>query len=400
MNTGRMPDLNQDIPPVPQDAQPTPAPAVADRLTVRIQDMAFGGEGVARVGSFVLFVPFTAPGEEVDIEVTEVKKSFGRAKLLGVRTASPDRVTPVCRVFGLCGGCQYQHLAYPAQLAIKHKQISDLFRRIGKLADARIDPVVPCPRPYGYRNRIMVRSQWNKLTQSLVIGYLRHDCGLVVDVHECPIAEPAISDQIRHVRSHPPAKGGLKVVLRSPPEGWEVPDHSFFQNNFHLLPGLVDTVRARLQDSGLRHLVDAYCGVGFFGIELAGLVESFAGIEYDRPAVAAARKNAARRGIRNGQFLEGTVEELLPDVLKQFDPDRTALIMDPPRRGAPRPTLDFILSQRPAQILYVSCHPATLARDLEILCADGAYHLQRVVPLDMFPQTQHVECVADLRRGT
>ena len=374
--------------------------AIGQRLTLTVSDIAFGGEGVARAGSFVVFIPFVALGEEVEVELTEVKKQFGRAQLLRVIQPSPDRVTPQCRYFGECGGCQYQHIAYDAQLRLKHKQITDLFQRIGGFPAAVIEPVVPCPQPYGYRNRIMIRSQWNKPEQRLNIGYIRHNDRLVVDIDECQIAEPALNEQIRHVRANPPPKGGLKVVLRVSPEGWEVPRDSFFQNNFFLLPRLVETVRERLRDSGARHLVDAYCGVGFFSVEMADLVESFAGVEIDMPAIKAARKNAADRGRANGEFLAGRTEDLLPQLLAKFHADRTSIILDPPRTGCPPESLQLLREVRPAQIIYVSCHPATLARDLQLLCADGVYRLAKVVPLDMFPQTQHVECVADLRLNT
>ena len=374
--------------------------AIGQRLTLTVSDIAFGGEGVARAGSFVVFIPFVALGEEVEVELTEVKKQFGRAQLLRVIQPSPERVTPQCRYFGECGGCQYQHIAYDAQLRLKHKQITDLFQRIGGFPAAVIEPVVPCPQPYGYRNRIMIRSQWNKPEQRLNIGYIRHNDRLVVDIDECQIAEPALNEQIRHVRANPPPKGGLKVVLRVSPEGWEVPRDSFFQNNFFLLPRLVETVRERLRDSGARHLVDAYCGVGFFSVEMADLVESFAGVEIDMPAIKAARKNAADRGRANGEFLAGRTEDLLPQLLAKFHADRTSIILDPPRTGCPPESLQLLREVRPAQIIYVSCHPATLARDLQLLCADGVYRLAKVVPLDMFPQTQHVECVADLRLNT
>ncbi len=377
-----------------------PSFAIGQRLTLTVSDIAFGGEGVARAGSFVVFIPFVALGEEVEVELTEVKKQFGRAQLLRVIQPSPDRVTPQCRYFGECGGCQYQHIAYDAQLRLKHKQITDLFQRIGGFPAAVIEPVVPCPQPYGYRNRIMIRSQWNKPEQRLNIGYIRHNDRLVVDIDECQIAEPALNEQIRHVRANPPPKGGLKVVLRVSPEGWEVPRDSFFQNNFFLLPRLVETVRERLRDSGARHLVDAYCGVGFFSVEMADLVESFAGVEIDMPAIKAARKNAADRGRANGEFLAGRTEDLLPQLLAKFHADRTSIILDPPRTGCPPESLQLLREVRPAQIIYVSCHPATLARDLQLLCADGVYRLAKVVPLDMFPQTQHVECVADLRLNT
>jgi len=145
--------------------------------------------------------------------------------------------------------------------------------------------------------------------------------------------------------------------------------------------------------------------VGYFGIEAASAVESFVGVEYDKLAIAAARQNAAARGITNGEFIAAQVEDVLPELLQKFSvladghqKNNTAVILDPPRKGCWPQTLELLRQTRPAQVIYVSCHPATMARDLNILCADGVFELQRVQPLDMFPQTQHVECVADLRR--
>jgi 23S rRNA (uracil1939-C5)-methyltransferase len=395
-----------------------------DRLTLTIHDVAFGGEGVGRIrvpgdgndvpgtrsapaethntrtaspDTFVVFVPFVLTGETVEVEVTEVKRNFARARLRRVVQPSPERAEPACRYFGQCGGCQYQHVDYAVQLRLKHKQVADLFQRIGGFDPALVAPVIPCPQPYGYRNRIMIRSQWNKPEQKLNIGFVRWDGGLVEDIEECRIAEPVLNEEIRRVRAHPPPKGGIKVVLRVPPENWDVPPDSFFQNNFFLLPKLVETVRGFLHASGARHLVDLYCGVGFFGIELAESVESFVGVEYDQRAIQAARRNATARNIGNGGFLASEVETVLPDILKQFPPALTTVVLDPPRKGCPPQTLQLLRASSPAQVIYVSCHPATMARDLNILCGNGVFELARVQPLDMFPQTQHVECVADLR---
>ncbi len=371
---------------------------LGDKINLTIHDLAFGGEGVGRVDEFVVFVPFVITGETVEAEITEVKKNFARAKLLRVVTPSPERVAPECRYFGACGGCQYQHIGYAAQLRFKHKQIADLFERVGKISPDKIQPVLPCPSPYGYRNRIMIRSQWNGPAKKLVVGFIGTNNKFVEDITECKIAEPALNGQITHVRANPPQKGGIKVVLRVQPDGWEVPPDSFFQNNFFLLPKLVETVRGFLQAGGARHLIDLYCGVGFFGIEAAGVVDSFVGVEYDRLAIAAARKNAASRKINNGEFVAAKVEAVLPELLQKFSAEKTAVILDPPRKGCWPETLELLRQTRPAQVIYVSCHPATMARDLNILCADGVFELARVQPLDMFPQTQHAECVADLRR--
>lgn len=373
-----------------------PALRTGQRCVVRIEDIAFGGEGVGRVDGFVVFVPFVLVGETVELELTEVKKNFARGRLVRVVEASPERVAPRCRYFGDCGGCQYQHVAYAAQLRIKHQQVASLFQRFGGFDPAVVAPVVPCPQPYGYRNRIMVRSQWDKVRQALNLGFVRHDNRLVVDVEECPIAEPALNAQLRQVRAQPPPKGGLKVVLRAAPEGWEVPPDSFFQNNFFLLPRLVEVARDFLRRAGTRHLVDAYCGVGFFALELADAVDRYVGIEYDQRAIAAARRNAAAHGRVHGEFIAGRTEEWLAGAGETVAAGTTVLV-DPPRKGCSPRVLELLRQLRPAQVILVSCHPATLARDLNALGREGVFDLVSVVPLDMFPQTQHIECVADAR---
>jgi len=373
------------------------APLLGDKLTLTVSDIAFGGEGVAREKDFVYFVPWVGLGEVVEAEVTEVKKQFARTRLLRVVQPSTERVTPQCRYFGECGGCQYQHLAYKEQLRLKHKQVRDLFQRIGGLDPALVAEVVPCPNPYGYRNRIMIRSQWDKFKQGLNLGFIRAADRLVEDIEKCEIAEPGINEQITRVRAHPPPKGGLKVVLRIAPEGWEVPPDSFFQNNLFLIPRLVEVARQSLRDSGARHLIDVYCGVGFFSIELADMVESFVGVEYDRLAIKAARRNAITHHRANGEFMAGKAEDLLPGMLTKLPPDRTAVLLDPPRKGCHNEMLELLRQVRPRQVIYVSCQPATMARDLNVLCRDGVFKIAQVIPLDMFPQTAHVECVADLR---
>ena len=343
--------------------------AVGARVHVRIRDVAFGGEGVGNViasetpapktaeepsasgGELVIFTNFTAVGEEVEVEITEVKRNFARGKLVRVLKPSAARVTPECPYFGTCGGCQYQHLSYETQLALKHKQVGDLLERVGKIRREVVRPVVPCPQPYAYRNRIMIRSQWNKPEQKLNIGYLRWDCGLVVDIDKCPIAEPGLNEEILRVRANPPPKGGIKVVLRIPPEEWDVPPDSFFQNNFFLLPKLVETARAALLAGGARYLVDVYCGVGFFGISLGDVVEKFVGVEIDKPAIKAARNNLMRHQRANGEFVLGDAQVLLPGLLQKYPAAETAVILDPPRVGVPRSAIDQLREIRPKQVI-------------------------------------------------
>lgn len=369
---------------------------IGQTLELTIDDMAFGGEGVGRVDGFVVFVPFVITGETVRVEITKCKKDFARGIPLEVLEPSPDRVEPRCKHFGACGGCQYQHIDYPAQVAIKQAQVRNLLQRLGGFAPEIVRDLVPCPAPFNYRNRIMVRRQWNKPEQRAVYGFLRWDSRLVVDLGRCEIAEEALNEQLVGVRENPPPRNLQKVVLRMMPDDWELHHDSFFQNNFHLLPQLIDTVRERLRDAGTKFLVDAYCGIGFFSLSLADQVEAFVGIDIDRQCIEPAKANLAARGVENGEFIKGKTEEHMDALLERFPATDTTLILDPPRKGCHREGLEMLARAQPAQVVYVSCHPATLARDLKWLGENG-YELKSVMPLDMFPQTQHVECVADLR---
>jgi tRNA/tmRNA/rRNA uracil-C5-methylase (TrmA/RlmC/RlmD family) len=371
---------------------------VGDQLEIEIADMAFGGDGVGKVDGFVVFVPFVIVGELVLVEITERKSDFARARLLQVITPSPDRVDPKCQYFGECGGCQYQHIDYEAQGRIKLEQVRNLFVRVGGFAPEVVGELIPCPAPYGYRNRIMIRRQWDKFQQKAIYGFLRAGSRLVVDLERCEIAEEALNEQLQQVREDPPPRNMQKVVLRMMPDDWELHRDSFFQNNFTLLPKLVETVRGRLADAGTKFLVDAYCGIGFFSLSMADLVEGFVGIDIDKQCILPARKNLAERGIENGEFIQGKTEEQMDALLERFPAEDTTLILDPPRKGVHKEGLEMLANANPRQVIYVSCHPATLARDLKWLCEQG-YELKSVTALDMFPQTQHVECVADLRRS-
>mgnify|MGYP001220958995 CR=1 FL=1 len=373
-------------------------PCVGDVLEVEISDMAFGGDGVGRVDGFVIFAPFVITGETVRVEIIERKKDFARAKLLEVLTPAPERTSPECTHFGICGGCQYQHIEYTAQTQIKLSQIRSLFERVGGFSGAVVGNLVPCPTPYNYRNRIMVRRQWNKPKQKAVYGFLHHDSRLVVDMDRCEIAEESLNEQLIQLRENPPPRNMQKIVLRIMPDDWEMHRDSFFQNNFHLLPELVEIVRNKLMDAGTRHLVDAYCGIGFFSLSLADSVESFVGVDIDKQCILPARRNMELRDIANGEFILGKTEEHMDALLAKFTAPNTTVILDPPRKGCHQNGLQMLADAAPAQVIYVSCHPATLARDLKWLCTEGGYELAGVTPLDMFPQTQHVECVADLRR--
>ena len=217
---------------------------IGDRLDLTIDDIAFGGEGVGRVDDFVVFVPFVLVGEMVEAEITEVKKNFARAKLLRVdTTVAGARRAGMPLLRRNAAAASISTLITRRSCGLSTSRLRICSSGSGKFPADKVAPVIPCPQPYGYRNRIMIRSQWNRPEQKLNIGFIRADNNLVEDIEECKIAEPALNEQIKQVRANPPPKGGIKVVLRMPPENWDVPPDSFFQNNFFLLPKLVETVR-------------------------------------------------------------------------------------------------------------------------------------------------------------
>tara|TARA_B100000482_G_scaffold13584_1_gene9521 strand:- start:172 stop:1383 length:1212 start_codon:yes stop_codon:yes gene_type:complete len=372
-------------------------PEVGQIVKIKIDNIAFGGEGVGRVEDFVVFVPLVIEGEEVEAKIIEVKKSFARGELVKIIKPSKIRINAECEYFGDCGGCQYQHISYDEQLKIKQKQITDLFNRIGGFSQDKVAPVIACPQTFNYRNRILIRSQWNGKAKKLLVGFRKRNSHWVVEINDCKIAEPALNKQIPEVRENPPKRGGIKINLRVTPEDWSVPDHSFFQTNFFILPKMVDQVRKIFKSNDSEYLIDTYCGVGFFAIELANLTKRFVGVESDKLAIKAAQENSIKFGATNGEFIDGRTEDLLPELLKKFSPNKTSVILDPPRKGCAPSAIEQLRKVKPSQIIYISCHPATLARDLNILCSEGVYKLERVYPIDMFPHTQHIECITDLR---
>jgi tRNA/tmRNA/rRNA uracil-C5-methylase (TrmA/RlmC/RlmD family) len=388
--------LNESIEPTEKTEKNT-RPEVGQIVKIKIDNIAFGGEGVGRIEDFVVFVPLVIEGEEVETKIIEVKKSFARGELVKIIKPSKIRINAECEYFGDCGGCQYQHITYDEQLKIKQKQIIDLFNRIGGFSQDKVAPVIACPQTFNYRNRILIRSQWNGKAKKLLVGFRKRNSHWVVEINDCKIAEPALNKQIPEVRENPPKRGGIKINLRVTPEDWSVPDHSFFQTNFFILPKMVDQVRKIFKSNDSEYLIDTYCGVGFFAIELANLTKRFVGVESDKLAIKAAQENSIKFGASNGEFIDGRTEDLLPELLKKFSPNKTSVILDPPRKGCAPSAIEQLRKVKPSQIIYISCHPATLARDLNILCSEGVYKLERVYPIDMFPHTQHIECITDLR---
>ena len=351
-----------------------------EQLVLQIEDIAFGGKGVARHEGRVIFIPFTAPGDTVTAQIVKTKKNFAEARMINLVTPSPDRVDPRCPYFTGCGGCVYQHLRYEAQLAVKTKQVADTLRRVGKLGDVPLRPIIPSVNPWGYRNRIRVHRSEG------VTGFFMFESRRMIDVEQCVIAQPEVNKALRKLRNSKAEDGDYS--LRAP--GGAGP--FFEQTNEQVTRALVATIDAALRrDQAL--LVDAYCGAGLFAKALASHAQRVIGIETNAAAVAHARKGA---GVSES-YIHGDVAEHLADVLAQQDGAKTTVLLDPPAEGVVARVTDVLLDAAPVEIAYISCNPATLARDLAAL--KSAYRIESVTPLDMFPHTAEIEVFAHLVRA-
>jgi 23S rRNA (uracil1939-C5)-methyltransferase len=350
---------------------------VKDIVELEIQDVAFGGAGVARHEGKVYFVPFTAPGERVRAMVRKAKKSFVEADLVEVVQPAHARVTAPCPYFGKCGGCAYQHLPYERQLEFKQRQVAQTLRRVGRLQEVPMEPIVASPKQYGFRNRIRVHVEGG------VAGFYAHKSHRLVPIAQCVIAEPGVNESLKKLRQRALPDGDYSVVSADRGQFFE-------QTNDGVAGELVKLVEGWLAP-GHDVLVDAYCGAGFFAHRLAGRFSKVVGIEENEHAVAYARRVAGA----NERYLAGEVAAFLGDVHATDDRSKTTLILDPPAAGLDPRVVEMLLAYPPAQIIYVSCDPATLARDLGGLAK--RYTLEAVRPLDMFPQTAEVEVAVKLR---
>src|SRR5437870_2133903 len=360
-------------------------------VDLKIADIAFGGKGVARENGKAVFIPYTIEGETISVEIVREKKQFAEAELADVKESSPHRVTPECSYFGRCGGCAYQHIAYEHQLAIKWCQVRDVLQRIGKLKDIPLRPIIPSPQHYGYRNRITVHSQDG------VIGFFRRDSHRLIDVEHCPISRVDVNRALAELRAQQQVRDGHYTLRAS--SGRRV----FSQTNDAVADALRDLIDNLVApDQPL--LIDAYCGTGFFAKALLDKFERVIGIDWDRFAIAAAKENASEKeayivGDVEMEFASASRNDGFPAV--KFGAGRLGrrpsltLIVDPPATGLSADVRRAIVKLAPPTLIYVSCNPPTLARDLRDL--QEKFMIESVTPLDMFPQTAEIEVAAHLQ---
>src|SRR5262245_3407990 len=362
-------------------------------VDLKVEDVAFGGKGVAREQGKAVFVPYTIEEEMVSAEIVREKKQFAEAELVEVKQSSPNRVAPECPYFGRCGGCAYQHIDYQHQLAIKWRQVRDALQRIGKLKGVPMRPIIPSPRQYAYRNRITLHAQDG------VIGFFRRDSHHLIDIERCPISRDEINRALAELREQKHVRDG-HYTLRTASE-----PRVFSQVNDDVAYALRNLIVDLVPPNQVL-LIDAYCGAGFFAKALRDKFERVIGIDWDRFAIAAAKESASEKEI----YMVGDVESELQKVgavhvncpargndglaerLGSIAP--TTIIVDPPATGLTEGVRKAITDVVPETLIYVSCNPPTLARDLKEL--QHRFAINSITPLDMFPQTAEIEAVARL----
>ena len=403
-----------------------------DLIELDLTEIVYGGNAFGRHDGKAVFVPYALPGERVQARLVDDRKRYAVGELVQVLTPSPQRATPPCPYFGpgKCGGCQWQHINYPAQLAYKEKIVRDQLARFAGLPDALVHPTLASPEPWAYRSHATMHA-----AGAGHLGYVATDGRSILPIDMCYIISPELvgllqaltADDIgdaRRVRLQVGSDGDDLLVFASgsadpqedeatsppepdvrpeddrlvPPENanvsytiygrtFQVTGGSFFQVNLPQATRLLELVLRRLNLTGSERVLDLYAGVGLFTAFLAAEVHQVTAIESSELAARDAQVNLSPFG--NVLYVNDTVENALTRVSGRFD----AAVIDPPRSGVSPKALAALLEILPRRIVYVSCDPSSLARDVKTLLAAG-YHFVDAQPVDMFPQTFHVETVA------
>jgi len=398
-------------------------------ITLHLETMTYGGDALGTrlccapggAGGKAIFVRGGITGEWVRAEIVEEHDHFARAQVTDVIESSPERIQPRCPHFGFssnsCGGCTWQHIDYAAQLRFKTEIVREQLRRIGKIADAPVREALPSPDVWAYRNYAQF-----SVTQDGQLGFQAARSNRVIPIKVCYIVQPpiaeflsqqsvasasldSVADAFRHVgikrvdvrtsgsqlamaleRDGRCAQSDTRIEFRVKGVSFRVSAESFFQVNTSLVETLVNLVLNRLDLRGGETILDAYCGVGLFSRFVAPVAGRVIGIESSHSAVGDARENLAQ--FAHVDLHEGRVEQ----TLASLDPPIDAAILDPPRAGCGQHVIEAVVDKQIKRLVYVSCDPATLARDARQLVNRG-YRLMDVQPVDMFPHTFHIEAV-------
>lgn len=438
---------------------------------IKIHGLGSSGEGVGKLGELIIFVEGALPGEDVLAEIETRKKNYAVGRLVEVVKPSPERVAPFCPLYKNCGGCQLQHMSYPAQLKWKRQQVVDAIERIGKLDGVEVFATLGMENPLRYRNKMQFPVGRGK--GGLIVGCYARGSHKIIDAPSCmiqnagndkilnavrnvaekfklqPYDEDTHKGFLRHVMGRVGSGGELMIVLVTASSNFpnaknfvralrnELPEVTSIQQNVQTFrnnvilgrdtkilygkPTIRDTIgglkfnisarsffqvntaqaevlyRTALDFANLRGnetVIDAYCGTGTIGLFMARNARNVIGVEVVSSAVNDAIKNARENKIRNAEFITSDAVKVLPRL---FDTGTFAevVVVDPPRAGCDGKVLETFAAMEPEKIVYVSCNPATLARDLKILDGLG-YRTKKIQPVDMFPFTSHVEAVAQI----
>ena len=391
-------------------------PTRGELLTLDLVSWGRLGEAMADYEGRPVFVFGGIPGERIVAQVLRVHRKYVSARVTQVLEPSPDRVEPPCPYFGDCTGCQWQHVGYSHQLAVKREKAVDALERVGGFRDPPVAPVTPSSHQYGYRNHARFT-----IGPGGSLGFVNRETREFVRIDECMLMHPGVNELLTQLQDNARETTQLSIragrstgdYLVQPYLGnpdlakpdldvatgqkhyldavngrkFRVSSPSFFQVDVDQTSQMVEVVRRSLDLKPGDILLDAYAGVGTIAVLLAPYVGWVMAVEESSAAVADARENAA--GLENVEFLLGKTEEVLLRLPRRPD----AVVLDPSRSGCRPAALNNLIQLAPARVAYVSCDAETLARDLKVLC-ESTYTLKEVVPLDMFPQTHHVECVA------
>ncbi|MBL8150681.1 MAG: class I SAM-dependent RNA methyltransferase [Blastocatellia bacterium] len=400
--------------------------SVGDICQVRIEKLIYGGNGLARVNERVVFVPNAAPEDLVEIRITEIERNFLRAEIVEIVEPSPTRRKPPCQYAEKCGGCQLQQIDYKTQLAVKADFIRDALSRIAHINWP--SPIeVKHSQEFGYRSRAQFKIDRN--SSPLQIGFYKADSHEVCDVDSCPILTPNLNNALQTLRSNQEEIATSKIpyskieVASGDNSATTKPYLSpfsdrvisqnvgkvrykysagcFFQVNSLLLETLVETV---LSGRSGNIAVDLYAGVGLFALHLAGRYKQVLATEVDQEAASWAVENIKSNRLQNIEFSSLSAERWLsqfthPKRRAKIKINPELVVLDPPRAGASKKVLDSLVEIAPKEIVYVSCEPPTLARDLNHLINNG-YRLETITGIDLFPQSYHIETVATLKSSS
>lgn len=386
---------------------------IGETLNVTIEKIVPNGYGLAFAENLTVFVPLAAAGDRLRVRIYQIKNKTAFAEIVEIIEPSELRIEPPCEYFGRCGGCDFQQLNYENQLAAKIAIIKDCLTRIGKINYEKEIESILSPRPFNYR----ARAQWHIDTRRQKVGYFQRNSHKVIDVEHCPILTEDLQKVLKDMRDTiewesfwsekveieaASSNGNISIYsteiiepteeisFEAKGEKYFYSAKSFFQGNPFLIEKLIELA---LQNSSGKTALDLYCGVGLFTLPLARNFEKVIGIEANQDALDFARKSAENARLENIEFYAESVDDFL-DENKLIDID--FIVLDPPRSGAEKRTIENIIKIKPERISYVSCEPSVLARDLRILI-DNGYAIESMTALDLFPQIHHIETVVSLR---